>query len=354
MRKWLFLIPLVIVLGLGTWLARELYTPYRGYQGHLVLVIPPGARAPRVANLLLQSGILNHRFPFLFRYWVGRWHHKTLKFGEYLFDRPLSASQVYWKLVRGEVYLHAVVIPEGSDRFDMARILQREIGLNPSQFLEATSDAAPIRDLDPEANSLEGYLFPDTYRLPRGVSASRVVETMLARFRQEFNTHIRQDLPSPSGNLHQIITLASLVEKETPNPEERPMIASVFLRRLQKGMLLQCDPTVIFAVRLSQTTGLSDPFNGPITQSDLLNPSPYNTYVHAGLPPGPICSPGMASIEAALHPASGSALYFVSNHHGGHYFADTLAEHNRNVARSRKETQSTEHNARPSAQHMTQ
>jgi len=351
MRRWLFIIPLVIVLGAGAWFAKELYTPYRGYQGRLVLVVPPGAHALRVADLLVQSGVLAHRFPFLFRYWVGRWHHETLKFGEYLFDRPLSASQVYWKLVRGEVYLHAIVIPEGSDRFDMARIFQREIGLNPQRFLAATGNPDLIRDLDPEANSLEGYLFPDTYRFPRGVSASRVVETMLTRFRQQFDAHIRQDLPSPSGNLHQIITLASLVEKETPNPEERPMIAGVFLRRLQKGMLLQCDPTVIYAVRLSQTAGLSDPFNGPITQSDLLNPSPYNTYVHAGLPPGPICSPGMASIEAALHPAPGSALYFVSNHHGSHYFADTLAEHNRNVARSRREAQSTERDARPTAKH---
>ncbi len=349
MRKWLLIIPLVIVFGAGAWLAKELYIPYRGYQGRLVLVVPPGARAPRVADLLVQSGVLPHRFPFLFRYWAGRWHHETLKFGEYLFDRPLSASQVYWKLVRGEVYLHAIVIPEGSDRFDMARIFQREIGLNPKRFLAATGNPDLIRDLDPEANSLEGYLFPDTYRFPRGVPTSQVVETMLARFRQKFDVHIRQDLPSPSGNLHQIITLASLVEKETPDPQERPMIAGVFLRRLQKGMLLQCDPTVVYAVRLNQTAGLSDPFNGPITQSDLLNPSPYNTYVHAGLPPGPICSPGMASIEAALHPAPGSALYFVSNHHGGHYFADTLAEHNRNVVRSRREAQSTERDARPTA-----
>ncbi|MGH9326748.1 MAG: endolytic transglycosylase MltG [Terriglobia bacterium] len=335
MKKWLVAIPVIIVLAAAGWLAKELYLPYRGYQGQMILTIPRGARAPEVADQLLRKGVIAHRLPFLLRYWLGRWHHETLKFGEYLFDRPLSISRVYWKLARGQVYLHTVVIPEGSDRFDMARILHDDLGFSPQAFLAATRNPAPIRNLDPQAITLEGYLFPDTYRFPRGVSASVVVRTMLERFRQVFSTDFRRKLQGES--LHHVLTLASLVEKETPNPVERPRIAGVFTRRLEKGMLLECDPTVIYAVRLQD--GATDPFNGPITRSDLEMPSPYNTYVHAGLPPGPICSPGVASIQAALHPAPGSALYFESNNHGGHYFADTLAEHRRNVERSRRELQ---------------
>ncbi|HEX5482826.1 MAG TPA: endolytic transglycosylase MltG [Terriglobia bacterium] len=333
--KWLVIIVILVVLGAGAWLAKEYYSPYRGYSGRLVLVIPPGTRATTVAERLVQHGVLHHRVPFLIRYWLGRRRHETLKFGEYLFDRPLSVSEVYWKIARGEVYLHAVVIPEGSDRFEMARILHQAVGLNAQQFLSATEDPAPIKDLDPQAPSLEGYLFPDTYRFPRGVSVAQVVSTMLARFRDVMNSQIHPEAPPDATNLHRTITLASLVEKETPDPGERPRVAGVFTRRLEKGMLLECDPTVIYALRLSHSP--ADLFKGPITRSDLAVNSPYNTYTHSGLPPGPICSPGLASIRAALHPAQGSALYFVSNNHGGHYFANTLAEHYRNVERSRRD-----------------
>ncbi len=339
MKKWLVIIVVILALVAGGWLAKELYSPYRGYPGNVILTIPRGARATEVADHLARSGVVAHRLPFLLRYWLGRRHHETLKFGEYLFDRPLSVSEIYWKLARGEVYLHTVVIPEGSDRFDMARIFHDDLGLDPQAFLVATLDAAAIRDLDPQATTLEGYLFPDTYRFPRGVPVSVAIETMLGRFRQVFNSEFRANLQGES--LHHLLTLASLVEKETPNPEERSRIAGVFTRRLEKNMLLQCDPTVIYAVRLER--GTADPFNGPITQSDLAIPSPYNTYLHAGLPPGPICSPGAASIRATLHPAPGAALYFVSNNHGGHYFADTLAEHERNVQRSRRELEEIQH-----------
>lgn len=343
--KWFLIIVVLVLLGAGAWLANEYYTPYHGYSGRLVLVILPGTRATSVADQLVRHGVLAHRLPFLLRYWLGRRHHETLKFGEYLFDRPLSVSEIYWKIARGEVYLHAVVIPEGSDRFDMARILQQAVGVSPEEFLAATRDTAEIKDLDPDAPSLEGYLFPDTYRFPRGVPAARAVKTMLARFREMMDSELRQNLAPGPGSLHRIITLASLVEKETPDPEERPEIAGVFSRRLEKGMLLECDPTVVYAIRL--TNAVQDPFKGPITRADLQVSSPYNTYTHRGLPPGPICSPGLASIRAALHPAPGDALYFVSNNHGGHYFADTLAAHYRNVERSRKELKAMQHGAIP-------
>jgi peptidoglycan lytic transglycosylase G len=316
------------------WLLHDLRHPYRCYQGTLNLAIEPGTSAPEVAALLVGRGVLAHRLPFLFRYALGRPRH-TLKAGEYNFDRPLSPLDVYWKLVEGEIHLYAVVIPEGSDRFDMARILRERLGMDPQEFLRATEVSALIRDLDPQASTLEGYLFPDTYRFARGATPARVVEAMVGRFRQVMKSKFNVELSSSDANLHEVITLASLVEKETPDPSERPRIAGVFERRLKMGLPLACDPTVIYAARLYHRM-LDHPLP-PIKQSDLEFDSPYNTYRHAGLPPGPIASPGEASIRAAFHPASGNDLYFVSNNHGAHIFARTLAEHQQNVARYRKQ-----------------
>ncbi len=324
----------------------DLLSPYRGYAGNVILDIAPGSRASQISDSLAARGVLRHRLPFLLRYLIGRPRH-TLRAGEYMFDRPLRPIDVYRKLVLGEVYLHPVVIPEGSDRFDIARILNQRLGIDPELFLRVTRQTMPIHDLDPKAPSLEGYLFPDTYRFPRGVSAATVVTTMLARFRHIVATRFAdvgatlgvaqgrpRGAPLHQGGLtgwHDVITLASLVEKETPESSERPLVAGVFERRLELGMPLQCDPTVVYAAQLQ------DHPIGPITQTDLQLNSPYNTYRHAGLPPGPIANPGEASIRAALYPASGDALYFVANNQGGHVFARTLAEHQRNVARYRRE-----------------
>jgi UPF0755 protein len=333
MKKWVLIIPVCLLIATAVWMVIGLYRPFRGYAGRVIVVVRPGMHAEAVAGKLVRSGVLVNRLPFVFRYWLGRHHHETIKYGEYLFDRPLTALDVYGKLIRGEVYLHSIVIPEGSDRFDMARIFQREIGLDPHAFLAATSETAFIRTLDRTAPTLEGYLFPDTYRFPRGIPVFRVVQTMLSRFRQVWNSRVMSQITDGSPDIHEVITLASLVEKETPSPGERPLIAGVFARRLRLRMPLQCDPTVIYALEITQS--LPDAAPGPLTGSDLRVDSPYNTYMHVGLPPGPICSPGFASILAALHPAPGKALYFVSNNHGGHIFADTLAEQVRNVAHYR-------------------
>ena len=323
----------VALSGLG-WFLRDLYHPYRGYQGAVDVIIQPGTSAPEVASLLADRGVLAHRWPFLFRYALGRARH-SLKAGEYRFDRPLRPIDVYWKLVLGEVRLFTVVIPEGSDRFDMARILHERLGMDPEAFLRATQVSGLIHDLDPQAPTLEGYLFPDTYRFTHGATPARVVETMLGRFRQVMREKFGDELQQSDASLHDAITLASLVEKETSVPAERPLVAGVFVRRLKIGLPLACDPTVIYAARLDRRM-LERPLP-PITESELQFHSPYNTYLHAGLPPGPIASPGEASIRAAFHPAAGKDLYFVSNNHGGHTFARTLAEHQRNVARYRKQ-----------------
>ncbi len=326
MKKRLAAAGAVILLLATGFIGRDIFRPYQGYSGQVVVEIPRGDRAPQVASLLVSKGVLAHRVPFLALYLLGRYRHR-IEAGEYLFDRPLRPLDVYRIVIHGQVYLHAVVIPEGSNRFDMARIYRRDLGIPARQFLQVTLEARAVRDLDPQAPSLEGYLFPDTYRFPRGATAAQVVATMLNQFRKVY----REDLASPlqrSGlTLHQAVTLASLVERETPQPKERPIIAQVFELRLEIGMPLQCDPTVLYARAL-----VGHPIHA-ITEKDLKFDSPYNTYVHAGLPPGPICSPGLASLQAALCPASTDYLYFVSDNHGGHVFARTLAEQGRHVAR---------------------
>lgn len=336
LKKLLVTIVAFVAIGSGFWIWRGIQAPYRGYPASVLVTIPPRSNARATAGILASHGVLRDQMPFLALYVFGRSRGRSLKAGEYLFDHALSARGVYGKLVRGDVYYHLVVIPEGSDRFDMARIFQQKLGLNAEDFLRATAQTELIRDLDPNAATLEGYLFPDTYRFPASTTAASAVQTMLQRFRHVLTSKFGQVPREP--NLRDVLTLASLVEKETPDPTERPEIAGVFTRRLQRGMLLDCDPTVRYAARLAAQLSVSlDPVPAPITASDIGSPSPYNTYRHAGLPPGPICSPGTASIDAALHPSDGDSLYFVSNLHGGHVFAKTLDEHNRNVAQYRRQ-----------------
>ncbi len=331
MKGKLAAIVVALCLAGGAWVLRDLYRPYRGFQDRAMVEIPSGTGATAIADLLVSRGVLAHRWPFLLRYWVARPRRRLLKAGEYLFDRPLRPIDVYRKLVSGDVYLFSVVIPEGSDRFDIARILAERMAIDPDVFLRGTEQTGLIHDLDPRAPSLEGYLFPDTYRFPQRVTAGTVIAAMIARFRHVLETRFHDEMVSQPGRLHAVVTLASLVEKETPDPAERPVVAGVFTRRLEKGMLLECDPTVIYAARLAHRP------SGIIHVSDLNFASPFNTYLHAGLPPGPIANPGESSLRAAFHPADGDALYFVSNNHGSHVFSKTLAEHQRNVARYRRE-----------------
>ena len=329
LKRLLAAIGALVFLGLLA-VVSELYRPYQAYSGEVLVDIEPGTGAPRVAELLVEKGVLPHRLPFLLRYWVSRPSH-TLKAGEYHFNRPLRPIDVYRKLVRGETVLYAVVIPEGSDRFDMARIFEETFGIRAEDFLHACAPPAAIHDLDPQAPSLEGYLFPDTYKFQHGVDSETIVAAMLARFRRILETRFPAELRRDPEELHEVVTLASMVEKETSLPDERPLIASVFAKRLHRGWLLQCDPTVVYASRLEGRSV------GRILQNDLEIDSPYNTYLHVGLPPGPIASPGEASIRAALDPDPGEFLYFVSNNKGGHVFSKTLAEHERNVARYRRQ-----------------
>jgi UPF0755 protein len=207
----------------------------------------------------------------------------------------------------------------------MSRIFEAH-GFGPaSAFLSAAGEGALVHDIDPSARDLEGYLFPETYRLPRRAGASELVWMMLGRFRQVFSAAMRDAAKAHGLSARQTVTLASLVEKETARPEERPLVAGVYLRRLRAGVALQCDPSVIYALEAA------DRYRGNLTRENLLFDSPYNTYRYPGLPPGPIAAPGRSSLDAAARAVPGEYLYFVSRNDGSHVFARTLDEHNRNV-----------------------
>ncbi len=341
MKKIAALVIAIIALGAGIVAWRAARRPYRGFQGERVIEIAPHTPTIAIARTLARNGVLRERWPFLLLAGLGRMRGDRLMAGEYRFEGPVSPLDVFRKIAHGLIYLHKVVIPEGSDRFDMARIYQRKLGIDPQAFLKATRDTALIRDLDPQAPTLEGYLFPDTYRFPRGVSAMTVVKTMVMRFREVLKERFGNEMSHSKIPLHEAVTIASLVEKEADAPAEQPQIAEVFERRLKLGMPLGSDPTVIYAERLQGRFIL----DSQIRKSDLEDPSPYNTYANPGLPPGPICSPGASSLEAVWHPASGDYLYFVSRVQGGHMFARTLAGHLRNVARYRRELERIERSA---------
>ncbi len=226
----------------------------------------------------------------------------TLKAGEYRFEQPATLPAVYNRIVRGDVYTRTVTIPEGFNLFDIAQAVQdAQLGSKESFLAAANQDVALIADLDPGAKNLEGYLFPDTYRFQRHQPPSQLLAAMVRRFRQSSASI------GIGGDYHRIVTLASLVEKETPVAEDRPLVASVLENRLAKDMPLMTDPTVIYAAMLEKQ------YRGTIYQSDLKRDSAYNTYRHTGLPPGPICSPGIASLQAAMHPADSNFLYFVAD-----------------------------------------
>jgi UPF0755 protein len=306
-----------------------LLVPYRGYSEPVTLVIEQGLGRRAIAAKLTDRGVLLSRWPFLLYSVLRPWN--TLKAGEYRFNNPQSAAGVFSTLTRGSVYLHSVTIPEGWTRWEIADEVARLNLAGRDAFLRATEDASLISDLVPQAASLEGYLYPDTYRFARPADPQEMVRTMVGRFR----TVLRELEPLPgtdTRNISEIVTLASLVEEETGARDERGLIAGVYSNRLRRGVRLGCDPTVIYAARLA----FGGVFDGIIHQSDLDRESPYNTYLYPGLPPGPIASPGREALAAALHPEKTDFLYFVSNTEGGHFFARTGREHDRNVARYRR------------------
>jgi len=324
-RAFLFFL-ILLILGAGA-LYMVLYQPYQGFSHYGVYVdIPHGASQRTIARLLADNGVVRSKLAFELLCRVkGR---RTLEAGEYFFDHPVTPFGVYDAIANGRVFVKEFVIPEGFTIFDIADLAANEGFLSRDEFLAAARDPSSVYDIAPNAPSLEGFLFPATYEFPRHMTGKDMTAAMVKKFRQEWLAMAAVGTPS-HRSAQEIVTLASLVERETPRPEERPHVAGVFENRLRIGQPLQCDPTVAYALTLAGA------YSGKLDGGDLHYASPYNTYQNRGLPPGPIANPGEAALRAALDPPPTDDLYFVANTEGGHFFSKTLEEHNRNVARYR-------------------
>ncbi len=311
-------------LAAGGFAVYRLEQPYQGFQGETFVEFAHGTGTDGIADALAQAGVVRSRWDFLLARLANR--KGVLQAGEYRFNRAASPVEVVGRIARGDVFYYELVVPEGRNVFDIAAAVE-QLGLFPaSKFLEAASDPALIRDLDPQAPTLEGYLFPNTYRLSRHTTPDRLCRLMTGKFREAW-----RGLHTTAG-VHHTVTLASMVEKEGKLAEERPRIAAVFENRLRIGMKLDCDPTTIYAALLQQN------YRGVIHRSDLDSEHAYNTYRHPGLPPGPIANPGLASIRAVLAPSDTNSLYFVAraDGSGGHEFSSNIAAHESAVERYRR------------------
>ena len=296
----LMAIVIVTALAVGLWGYRLMARPFKGYpEAETYVEIVPGSSPQTMGRALAAAGVVDGAMAFRIAVWL-EGAGRRLQAGEYRFDAPLTPQAVVDKIVRGDVFLRPVTFREGLTIRQMAAIFAERGFGSADEFIAAASKPGPVRALDPQAPDLEGYLFPDTYTLPRRTTAAGL-------------------------SVRELVTLASLVEKETAKGEERPLVAAVYANRVKIGMGMQCDPTVISALARAGR------YTGNLTRADLQFDSPYNTYRYAGLPPGPIAAPGQASLEAAANPAGVPYLYFVSRNDGSHAFASTLAEHNRNV-----------------------
>ncbi|MEZ5417617.1 MAG: endolytic transglycosylase MltG [Vicinamibacterales bacterium] len=331
MARWLVrLAVLVVVVAAGAaaaawWMREEALTPFRGFQDAEVFVdVPPGTGPRSIGARLVAAGVVKDERTFRVALWLtGR--ARELQAGEYRFDGALSAVDVVARLADGAIYTRPVTFREGLTIAEMADVYAASgLGARES-FLQAAADASLIRDLDPDATDLEGYLFPDTYPVPRHTPAPALVAQMVRGFRAALPPALVARAAADGLSVRQVVTLAALVEKETAQDAERPLVAAVYRNRLRIGMGMQADPTVIYAL---QRAGQWD---GNLSRADLQFDSPYNTYRYGGLPPGPIAAPGRRALEAVVDPADVPYLYFVSRNDGTHVFATTLAEHNRNV-----------------------
>jgi UPF0755 protein len=320
--KALFIFVVATILAVGGWLAWALYLPVTPAPQTFVL-LRSGYSTRRIAGELKNAGVIRSRDAFLVLSYLN--HARSLKAGEYLFEKPATAFQVQQRLMHGDIYVHTVVIPEGFNMFDIAQAVENAGLGSADDFLKvATSDTELVSDIAPGATSLEGYLFPNTYGFTRTQSMPEIAAAMVRQFRQA-----AAELGLTS-EVQKTVTLASIVEKESALADERPEVAGVYQNRLARNMPLQADPTVIYAERLQ---GL---YSGALHHQDMQFESAYNSYTHPGLPPGPICNPGKSAMAAAMHPASTKYLYFVSDGNGHHRFSDSLEEHNRNVTAYRK------------------
>jgi len=314
-------------LAAGLWIHLQLSTPYLGATGAETYVeIPRGAGARRVARLLADAGVLRSRLPFLL-YLRRTGAEGRIRAGEYRFDAPATPREIARRLATGDVHFRSITIPEGLTAEEtIALLAENGFGTLP-ELRRALGRTEWIRDLAPEARNLEGYLYPETYRFDRSADAEAVILKMTGQFRSAVS-RIVQERPLPEGwDIPRIVTLASMIEKEVKTREEGPLVASVLVNRLDRGMTLGCDATIIYAMKIAGN------WEGRLGKADLRMDSPYNSYLHRGLPPGPICCPGASSLAAALRPAATDYLYYVSRNDGTHQFSKDYATHRSAVYR---------------------
>jgi len=316
-----FLVAMALLLGLGYYLM----TPIEPAVPPKIFLVEHGASLSRVAHKLEEEGVIRNKW--LFVLWARlNGAESKIKSGEYLLGPSMPPIKVLSVLIKGKVVVHPVTVPEGFTAEQIAELLEKKGLADKKLFMELVNDPDFARSLKVPSSRLEGYLYPDTYHFNVGLPPKLIVAEMVTRFWEVMEPFLKA-VESSGLTLHQVVTLASIVEKETGKAEERPIIASVFLNRLKKGMRLESDPTVIY--------GLKE-FDGNLTHKHLASKTPYNTYVIKGLPPGPIANPGIESIKAVLNPARSNFLYFVSRNDGTHHFSSTLKEHNQAVYKFQK------------------
>jgi UPF0755 protein len=321
LRK-ILIILLLAVFGAMGWLAWAVFTPVTPV-GQKFVLLRPGYSTRKIASELKAAGVIENERAFLI--WHSFHRKRSMKAGEYLFEKTATLADIHDRLAHGDIFVHTVVIPEGYTMFDIAQAVEQAGLGSQEEFLRvAMSSTDLIQDVAPEARSLEGYLFPDTYEFTRTQSVREIVVVMVHHFRQVANAI------GLTSEVHPTVIMASIVEKETANADERPMVASVYYNRLTKRMALDADPSVIYAELLAGV------YQGALHHADMQLNSPYNTYRYPGLPPGPIGNPGRSALEAAMHPAKSDYLYFVSDGQGHHRFARNLQEHNKNVTAYRR------------------
>jgi UPF0755 protein len=327
MIRRVLLLFVLLALAAGAFVFWTLRAPHQARSEPVFVVIDPGTPTRSMARRLAEQGVIRSEWSFLL---VRALSSKAnLQAGEYRFHGAVSTWDVYQKIARGDIYYHELRVPEGANMFDIATAVEHLGWIKSPTFLSVARNPALIRDIAPEAPSLEGYLFPSTYRVVRNTSAEQIARQMTGTFRKVWD-----ELGGGTGDVNRVVTLASLVEKETAVPGERPSVASVYHNRLRLGMKLDCDPTTIYAALLEGR------YRGVIHRSDLDRDHPYNTYRRPGLPPGPIANPGRESLRSALQPADTSYLYFVSkgDGSGGHIFSENLSQHNAAVQQYRNAT----------------
>ena len=299
--------------------------PKGSWEGKMVL-IPKGSPLPEVARILREDGILPH--PHVFRALVLlTFSGRRLHYGEYAFPTPPSAFEAWRRLVRGDVVKYEVTVHPGANLYEIAELLKEKKLAATEAFLAAATSPAVLRRLEIPGESAEGYLFPDSYIFVKPVTPEEILESMVRQFRRKVPPDAEKRAREAGLSLHQVVTIASIIEKETGVEEEKPIVSAVIRRRLALGMPLQMDPTVIYGVKR---------FDGTVTGKDLRKAGPYNTYLNRGLPPGPIANPGLPALAAALSPSNAEYLYFVSNNDGSHTFSRTLTEHIRAVEQFRR------------------